>query len=270
MKIDEWLRNSIEQLESADILTSRLDCEVLLATALNKDRSWVLAHPEFELNEVTLETLDLQIKKRSKHEPIAYILGKQEFYGREFIVNSDTLQPRPETEAIIEILKSLKPEKIIDIGTGSGCIAITAKLELPDSEVTATDISQACLDIAGQNATKLEANITIVKSDLLQDISVKDIAGSTICCNLPYVPNDFLVNRATNHEPDKALFGGDDGLDYYRQLFEEIISLPENLRPESVVTESLPSQHEDLVKIADVADYRLDNTMDFIQVFKTE
>jgi release factor glutamine methyltransferase len=201
------------------------------------------------------------------HEPLAYIRGKQEFYGRDFEVSPDTLTPRPETETLIEMLFEIKPEKIIDIGTGSGCIAITAKLGLPTSAVSASDISKKCLQVAKKNAKNLHAEVNFFKSDLLQDLSVADISGAVICCNLPYVPNNFSINTAASHEPKLAIYGGEDGLDYYRQLFEEIISLPVLKRPVAVLTESLPLQHESISAIAEVAGFKLADTRDFIQYF---
>lgn len=267
MNIESWLESAIAKLEGSGVPTAVLDAEVLLADILKKDRSWVHAHPEHLLQNPTLQSLDEQIERRSKHEPLAYIRGKSEFYGREFLVTPDTLQPRPETESMIEMIKNLAALKIIDVGTGSGCIAITAKLELPASKVIACDISEACIEIATKNADKLNTNIEIVKSDLLADINAKDLQESVLVCNLPYVPLNFQINESARHEPDLALFGGQDGLDYYRQLFEQIISLPQNFKPEVVLAESLPTQHDALKSIAKQADYILDKTDDFIQQF---
>jgi release factor glutamine methyltransferase len=267
MNIELWLETSIAKLEDAGVSTAKLDAEVLLADTLSKDRSWLHAHPEHSLQGPTLQKLDTQIDRRAEHEPIAYIRGKSEFYGREFIVSADTLQPRPETETMIDMIKELSSIKVIDVGTGSGCIAITAKLELPASDVLACDISDACIDIAKKNSDNLSADIEVVKSDLIADINVKKLKESTLACNLPYVPLDFNINEAARHEPDLALFGGQDGLDYYRQMFEQIISLPPQFKPVVVLTESMPTQHDALALIARQADYELTNTNDFIQQF---
>lgn len=267
MNIELWLEQSIAKLDDAGIATAKLDSEVLLADALEKDRSWLHAHPDHSLQGPTLQKLNEQINRRAAHEPLAYIRGKSEFYGREFIITPNTLQPRPETETMIDMIKDLSSIKIIDIGTGSGCIAITAKLELPASEVLACDISDKCVQIAKKNSELMGANIEVVKSDLLSDINVKYLKESLLACNLPYVPLDFQINEAARHEPDLALFGGQDGLDYYRQLFEQIISLPAQFRPEVVLVESLPTQHKALEAIAKQADYHLAKTQDFIQQF---
>lgn len=270
MTIQSWLEGSIAKLEDAGVPTAQLDAEVLLADVLAKDRSWIHSHPEYILQGATLQKLNTQISERSKHIPLAYIRGKSEFYGREFIVTPNTLQPRPETETMIKMVKKLKPERIIDVGTGSGCIAITAKLEMPEAEVTAVDISEDCLKVAKSNAEKLNADINIEKSNLIEELPAKKLIKSTLCCNLPYVPDNFSINTAASHEPKLALFGGEDGLDCYRQLFEQILSLPEQFRPHSVIAEALPNQHENLTSIAAQANYELELVDDFILQLKLE
>lgn len=283
MTIHEWLLQATKKLQDASIPTARLDAEVLLANALDEDRSWLHAHSGHSLQGSTLYNIDEQIIRRMKHEPIAYILGKKEFYGREFIVNSDTLQPRPETETMIELLTKLVNSQqstvgnksklqVIDIGTGSGCIAITVKLELPDCEVTATDISEACLSVARENAEILGAEITVTKSNLLEDINIKDIADSILCCNLPYVPDKYEINESARYEPALALFGGEDGLDYYRELFTQLSrqsTVDSRQRgPKYVLTESLKEQHTNLAKFAELAGYELTESRDLVQVFE--
>jgi release factor glutamine methyltransferase len=270
MIVRDWLLKSSEQLNSSSVPTAQLDAEILLADHLKKDRSWLHAHPDFELQRSDLHTLDEQIDRRATHEPLAYIRGKSEFYGREFVVSADTLQPRSETETMITMLKKINPDSIFDIGTGSGCIAITAKLELTNASVIGVDVSEKCLETATANATKLGAKVDFYKSDLLADIPVKKLAGATLCCNLPYVPDDFHINEAARHEPSLAIFGGSDGLDLYRDLFEQLASIPENLRPKDILTETLPSQHEDLSKIAEILEYNLIKTDDFIQHYSID
>ncbi|MDZ7785629.1 MAG: peptide chain release factor N(5)-glutamine methyltransferase [Candidatus Saccharibacteria bacterium] len=274
-------------LESAGISTARLDCLVLLEDATGKDRSWLLAHPEHELESSKVKKLKEQVQRRAKHEPLAYIRGRSAFYGREFLVNEHTLQPRPETETMIDHLKSLykvepcteaksserKALSIVDVGTGSGCIGITAKLELPDAEVYATDISEECLKIARKNARKLKANVEFHKANLLLSQKnnshfLNDRSKSeniVLLANLPYVPEGFTINQAAMFEPDVAIFGGKDGLDYYRELFAQIETL--KTKPHFIFTESLPTQHKDLTAIAEKHGFRLHECQDFIQVF---
>lgn len=267
---NHWLRKSTRLLEEADIATARIDALVLLEDATHKDRSWLLAHPDEHLATDDIEKLDKLILRRSHHEPLSYIRGKSEFYGREFIVNAHTLEPRPETETMIDLLKNtaVDSEIIIDVGTGSGCIAITAKLELPKSEVIGIDIDKKCLETAKLNAKKLNADVAFYQGDLLQTMpsSTSRMPSSklTIVANLPYVPDTHTINRAAMFEPKHAIFGGKDGLDLYRVLFGQI----KKLKPEYVLTESLPPQHNELSAIAKTAGYNQLTSDDFIQMFK--
>lgn len=264
MHIKSWLQQAQEQLQQADISTARLDCLVLLEDTTGKDRAWLLSHPEYELQGSEIENLNTKIVQRAKHIPLAYIRGHAEFYGREFAVNEHTLVPRPETETIIELLKNLDLQPgmcVLDIGTGSGCIAITAALELPDVFVQACDIDQNCLRIAERNADALQANVHFYESDLLSMVDACDV----LLCNLPYVPDNFQINTAATHEPRHALFGGTDGLDLYRTMFKQTTS--NDWQPQYVLTESLPPQHEMLADIAKAAGYSVQKTDDFIQLF---
>lgn len=264
MKISSWLHQAQTKLKTAGIATARLDCLVLLEDVTNKDRSWVLSHPEYELQGSEFETLSTNIVQRTLHVPLAYIRGHVEFYGRDFAVSEHTLVPRPETEAMIELAKSLRPAEnshILDIGTGSGCIAITTALELPDCTVSACDIDAECLRIARHNAERLSAPVEFYESNLLEHAEPADI----LLCNLPYVPDGFHINTAASHEPHHALFGGPDGLDLYRELFKQVIVYTS--KPKHILAESLPSQHETLTVIAKTSGYELTKTDDFIQLF---
>ncbi len=292
MKLQYWLDASIKKLEQASISTARLDCLVLLKDALEQNRAWLFAHPEHELDKNIITTLDEQVTRRSQHEPLAYIRGKSEFYGREFIVNRHTLQPRPETETMIELLKQVVASRqspvaseaqckeqetsdkrrkttmtIVDIGTGSGCIAITVKLIYPEVSVIATDIDKKCLDTARQNAKKLGTKITFYRGNLLEPLSNirYQISNIIILANLPYVPTHFKINSAAQHEPHHAIFGGEDGLRYYREMFDQVAGMSH--KPRFVLTEALPPQHDELANIAKKADYQQISSQDFIQVF---
>jgi release factor glutamine methyltransferase len=265
MNIQEWLKEATKQLETAGIGTARLDCLILLEDVTGKDRSYILAHPENVLTAGQLQQLEELLARRMRHEPLAYIREKTEFYGRTFYVNHSVLEPRPETETMIELLKGLQLPKsalIADIGTGSGAIAITAKLALPQTEVIAVDIDPHCLDVATRNAERLGANVTFHKSDLLASLtSNPDI----ILANLPYVPDTYHINEAALEEPRIAIFGGPDGLDLYRKMFNQISGLPK--KPQYILTESLPFQHHGLATIARKHGYIQDQKSDFIQVF---
>jgi release factor glutamine methyltransferase len=275
MTIESWLENSIKRLDYTSVPTARLDTEVLLADHIDKDRSWIHANPDFILQRSDLRRLDEQISRREKHEPLAYIRGKQEFYGRDFLVSLDTLTPRPETETMIDLLLKhidsivFKNEKIqiIDVGTGSGCIIISAALELAQSSKISylgLDMSEPALEIAKKNAKKLDANVKFKNYNLLTDKLPRTSADKhrIIVANLPYVPNNFHINIAASHEPGFAIFGGKDGLDYYRLLFNKA-----SKNTELILTESLPPQHEDLENIALKHNYSQIKTEGFIQVF---
>ena len=269
VSIDRFLREATNQLHMCGIETARLDSLVLLSDELGHDKAWVLAHPDYILQVSVLKKMNTKIAQRSNHIPLAYIRGKSEFYGREFMVNKHVLVPRPESESMIGLLKRfVDPDSrttIIDVGTGSGCLAITVKLELPNSTVVALDSSYECLRVAKQNATKLVADITFLESDLLdsmQDSSFK-IQDSILLANLPYVPNDYPVNNAAAHEPPLALFGGSDGLKLYRKLFSQA----KELRVTCIITESLTEQHAGLIKTARENAFRHASTDGFAQLF---
>lgn len=269
---NKWLKAATEKLKEAGVATARLDCLVLLEDVLNKDRSYILAHGEEEIDTTTRKKLDEQIKRRIKHEPLSYIRQKSEFYGREFMVTPDTLEPRPETETMIMLLRNLvqstesRVQSVIDIGTGSGCIAITVKLENPNLEVFATEINKNALLVAKKNARNLGADIAFYQGDVLSPLPDAVLSTSySVLANLPYVPDSHTINQAAMFEPKVAIFGGSDGLDLYRQLFDQIKEL--NHKPTYVLTESLPFQHQDLEAVAKSAHYVLQKTEDFVQLF---
>jgi release factor glutamine methyltransferase len=261
----QWLAQATKQLDAAGIGTARLDCLILLEDAAGKDRSYLLAHPDSVLSDAQLARLNALLERRSRHEPLAYIREKTEFYGREFFVNHSVLEPRPETETMIELLKKidLPPNPILaDVGTGSGAIAITAKLELPHANIIAADIDPRCLAVARKNAERLHVEITFQESDLLSTVTqTPDI----ILANLPYVPDTYHINEAAMEEPRIAIFGGPDGLDLYRKMFDQIDSLDQ--KPSHILTESLPFQHHGLAAIARKHGYIQIQKDDFIQVF---
>lgn len=269
MTIEEWLHKATGQLTQADISTARLDCLVLLEDAIERDRSWILAHPEHTLTTADASVLHAKLERRSKHEPLAYIRGFTEFFGRTFAIDRRVLEPRSESETMIELLKALPlPEKpvIIDVGTGSGALAITAKLEIPGAKVLGVDIDQDCIDVAAMNAKQLGADITLRIGNLLTPLPREQFDRSILLCNLPYVPDNFQINLAAMNEPRRAIFGGADGLDLYRQLFAYLHHSA--IEPLFVLTESLPPQHKVLAELARRDGFVLEQAEDFIQVFK--
>lgn len=268
MTLGDFLEQATRQLESSGIGSARLDSLILLEDQLGKDRSWILAHQEAMLNAAQLKRLNKQVGRRTQHEPLAYIRGFSEFYGRRFKVNKHVLEPRPETETMIDLLKKLKlpaNPKIADIGTGSGCLGITAALEIHPSIVDLYDIDSGALAVARHNEHMHELKLEVHKRDLLN----RPVRPSydVILANLPYVPNTWKINEDAKAEPSIAIFGGKDGLDVYRRLFQQLQASP--AMPRFILTESLPPQQIGLEKIARAHGFKQLKTKDFIQVFSS-
>ena len=266
MTVRQWLDENTKILTAAGIGTARLDCLVLLEDCLNTNRTQLLAHPECKLSVEQIKWLDQRLAQRSGHIPLAYIRGKTEFYGREFIVDRHVLEPRPESETIIDLCKSAPlPERprIADVGTGSGALGVTAKLELPHAQVDLLEIDKAALVVARKNVNKFRIQATCIQSDLLAQTAV---AYDVILANLPYVPDDFHINPAAEAEPRFAIFGGADGLNVYRRMFVQLAGF--DWKPRYIFTESLAPQHDELAKIAASADFKLTKTDDFVQQFE--
>jgi release factor glutamine methyltransferase len=266
--IDTWLQESIPKLTSAGNESSRLDCLLLLEHAVNTPREWILAHGDMSV-EPFIDSLDAMLKKRMHNIPIAYITHKKEFFNRTFYITSDVLVPRPESEEIItQLLDNTdsrgENEIILDIGTGSGILAITAKLELPGATVIATDLSEKALRVAKENAEALGAQIQLHTADLL-DIPPA-IHPTIILANLPYVPDGLITSHEIKEEPAVALFSGRDGLEHYKLFWEQLINFTH--KPRYIIIESLPSQHKSLIKYAALSGYTLHRSKDLIQTFR--
>jgi release factor glutamine methyltransferase len=215
-------------LEQASVGELRLTAEVLLMRATGHDRAWLYAHGDDELIEVWWIHYGRYLHQRIKGEPTQYITGRQEFYGREFRVTRDVLIPRPETEHLVEAALARGAENILDIGTGSGAIAVTLALETT-ARVTASDVSPAALRVARLNADALGARVDFVACDL--GVALADGSFDLVVSNPPYIAGRdraALQAEVRDHEPALALFGGEDGLAIYRRLVPEATGL---LRP---------------------------------------
>lgn len=220
MTISDWLKKSSAELQNAAVDSARLDAEIILAHTLNKSRTWLHAHSDEHIDERRREIADTRIELRKDHTPIAYITGHKEFYGRPFKVTPSTLIPRPESENLIDLLKkhsSPNHKNLIDVGTGSGCLGITAKLELPALSVSLSDISRHTLSVAEKNARNLHASVQTIESDLLPSGGSYDI----ILANLPYVDSSWERNKETDFEPELALFANDNGLELIKKLIDQ-------------------------------------------------
>jgi release factor glutamine methyltransferase len=198
------------------------EARALLSGMLDLPPTMLYLDRDKPLNDRQAERYDAMLHRRATHEPVAYILGAKNFFGREFQVNSSTLIPRPETELLVERALARGPAKILDVGTGSGCIAVTMALELPNSRVTAVDISSPALDVAQRNAKRLGAeNVRFIQSDLYQALG-PGLEGvfDMIIANPPYVPAGEIarLDPDLSFEPVTALAAGIDGLSCIRSL----------------------------------------------------
>ena len=205
----------------------RSEIEWLLCSLLKCGRLDLYMRFEEPLSKVQLSTLRNWVKRRLKKEPLQYITGSCDFYGREFLVAPKVLIPRPETERLIEesikSLESFQSPKILDIGTGSGCIALMMKVLFPDVEVSGIDISQEALSIAIENAQLNSVPVNFYQSDLLENVKTKNL--DLIIANLPYIPQenlDGLDKEVIDYEPLIALNGGVDGLEIISKLIKQI------------------------------------------------
>jgi release factor glutamine methyltransferase len=223
MTILTALLQGTQLLQDEAVSTPRLTAEVLLTHALHRERSYLYAHPEEELSEVAWIHYGRYLHERLKGKPTQYITGHQEFYARDFRVTSDVLIPRPETEHLVEAaIGKIQPrDLVLDVGTGSGAIAITLALETP-GRVFATDLSTAALRIAQANAQQLSANVGFLACDLLD--AIRDGSINVLVSNPPYVPRTDepgLQREVRDYEPHVALFGGPTGLEIYEKLIAD-------------------------------------------------
>lgn len=261
-KVKTWLKEAVTLLKSSEINSAQLDAELILCDALNVSREWLIIHGSDEIDENIGKDM---LQRRMKREPLAYIRGYKEFYGKNFTVNKNVLIPRPESEIIIDILKknAKKKQVILDVGTGSGALAITASLELPFTRVLASDISKEALKIAKENAKRLNANITFIESNLLFNINEQcDI----ILANLPYVDESWTRSDETNFEPSLALFAKDKGLDLIKRL---TIQAQDTLFKDGLLLlEADPRQHKEIIDFSKDYGFSLFKEQDYIIALK--
>lgn len=223
--IQSALVNAIQTLNRAQIDSSRLDAEVLLAHTLQCDRSWLYAHPHAPLPADASRMFSVFIRRRATHEPVAHLLGEREFFGLPFFVSPAVLIPRPETELLVEyVLARVSPSaRIVDVGTGSGCIAVSLAVQLPSARIFAVDISAAALVVAQRNIARhnVTARVSLVQTDLLTGLRGKFDA---IVSNPPYiapVERSTLPPDVREFEPAQALFSEDDGLAHLVRLLKD-------------------------------------------------
>jgi release factor glutamine methyltransferase len=225
LTVHEALLQGTRLLEDAAIPVPRLTAEVLLAHALQRNREYLYAHPEEPLSEIAWIHYGRYLDERLNGKPTQYITRRQEFYGRDFRVTPDVLIPRPETEHLVEaaLARIRSGDTVLDIGTGSGAIAITLALET-GARMFATDISAAALGVAAANARKLGAAVQFLAADLTSVIADRSV--DILVSNPPYVPSvdaPGLQREIRDYEPHVALFAGPTGLEVYERLIADAV-----------------------------------------------
>jgi release factor glutamine methyltransferase len=231
MNLREALKEAVAELRGANVPSPVLAAELLLMYVADADRAWLYAHIDDSLDAAAAERYRALIARRSAGTPTQYLTGRQEFWGLELEVTSDVLIPRPETEHVIEVaLARLGPERsrealrVVDVGTGSGCIALALARELPAARVFATDVSPRALAVARRNAARHELadRVAFVESSLLAAFAPRSL--DLVVSNPPYVSRKdaaSLPREVREHEPHLALFAGEEGIDVYLVLIGE-------------------------------------------------
>jgi release factor glutamine methyltransferase len=255
MDINEALRFAEKMLllHTCEGSNARREAEELLAFSLGIDKTALVTGTKHEMSRKEQEELTELLSRRLDHEPLARILGKGAFMGRDFMIDRHTLVPRPATEIIVEqAISAADPESeltVLDIGTGSGCIAISMASALPNAQVMATDISQEALEVATRNALAhhVSDRVDFFEGNLLSPLpQLSPLSPLLIMANLPYIPSDqiyYLSPCVTAGEPLTALDGGPDGLVLYRRMLDQ---LDERIRSDGATfyMELLPGQIE--------------------------
>ncbi|HEU4739415.1 MAG TPA: peptide chain release factor N(5)-glutamine methyltransferase [Solirubrobacterales bacterium] len=220
-EVREALGSAVDALRAAGVEDPRLDAELLLAEATGWSRAALVAEPSAEVPPAAARSFGEMVRRRLRREPVAYILGRKGFRGIELAVDSRVLIPRPETELLVELARELRPCRVLDVGTGSGAIALAVADELPGCEVTATDTSPGALEVARANAERLGLTDRV---RFLEGTVPEGESFDLILANLPYVAErdwPALQPEVTQWEPREALLAGPDGLDAYRALVKK-------------------------------------------------
>ncbi|HMV85761.1 MAG TPA: peptide chain release factor N(5)-glutamine methyltransferase [Blastocatellia bacterium] len=271
--IAETLKQAGERLRAAQVPNDLLDAQSLLAEALGQDRTYLIVNFNQQLDDELLTNYQALIERRAAGEPLQYITGRQEFFGLDFEVTPAVLIPRPETELIIEETIRLAQQHnldqpvIVDVGTGSGCIAVTLAREIEDAQVFACDISPAALRVAERNAARhnLQCRVQFIESDLLAAFEENHFADF-ILSNPPYVAAHELATlqrEVRDWEPHLALTDRNDGLSFYRRLLHEA---PARLKPGGyLICELGFGQSEAVTTMIDSAMWQAPRLLDDLQ-----
>jgi release factor glutamine methyltransferase len=225
ISIAEALRSASQILERSGVPEARRESHSLLSFILGKDRTFLITHAEDQLDEASVRRFQESVERRASGEPLQYITGVQDFFGREFRVTPDVLIPRPETELLVEAAIEVagRTPFICDVGTGSGCIAITLLAEISEARVVAVDKSPAAVEVAKWNAQNLSVSerAVFVVSDCFDALNPSDSQFDLVVSNPPYVSEAMMAGlqrEVRDHEPRMALSPGGDGLSVIRRL----------------------------------------------------
>lgn len=221
MTINQFIDQAIAKLSNQNISSARLDVFMIASFILDKPKEWLLINGSQQLSSDSLELLNEAIKKRINKIPVAYITGYKWFYGHKFKINNKVLVPRPESEVLVDeasrVIKD-SSSKILDVGTGSGCLAISVGLKHPNANITACDISDRALSVAKENALNLGSKIKFIQSNLLSNV---DKNFDVIIANLPYISRTWTdLSPELKAEPELALYAADNGLALIKKLIK--------------------------------------------------
>lgn len=235
----------------------RLEAEVLLASLLGKPRVWLKTHDQESLRLGQWLKFWYWCWRRSRGVPVAYICGYQDWFGQQYVVNRHVLIPRSETETLLHHILTTNDQRpttdsVLDIGTGSGCLAIELKRACPEAVVTGLDISKPALKVARKNADRHQQVIDFKHSDLLSSVPERS-HFDLIVANLPYVPDTKVVTKEVKCEPAGAIFSGPDGLSHYRELLKNLNK--KSIQFKQLWLEFLPEQQEKVSEI--FSDYKV-------------
>jgi release factor glutamine methyltransferase len=264
MTIQKYLIWAIKTLQKNKIASSALDAEILLSFVIKKPKEFLYAHSEKKLSAAQILKFKKLLSRRARHEPVAYITGHKYFYGLDFFVNKNVLIPRPETETLVETAIDKNPTAIIDVGTGSGAIAVSLARHLPNAKIFATEISPAAAKVAQKNISHHKTAITLLRGNLLEPFLKKykisnppageaGLKSLLIAANLPYLMTcqwQKSQPEIKKYEPRQALDGGVDGLKYYRQLLQQIeLLITSRQLSITSIFEIDPSQKKSITKL---------------------
>lgn len=230
MTVREALRNAVLRLQKAGLRHPRDDAEAILTAVLGQNRAFLLAHPDRSLTPEARRRLARWLGRRERHFPIQYLRGRQEFFGRDFVVNPSVLVPRPETELLVECSLKLLAQRhgskltAAEVGIGSGCLGLSLVCEEPRLNLAATEISPAAIEVAALNARRLscEERVEIVAGDVLAPLADRGPVFDLIVANPPYgslLQEDAVDLGVRRYEPRKAVFAGATGLEVFQGIF---------------------------------------------------